>query len=428
MGTRSARCGVDPRHAPTPASLRSARVGVAVTFLVTGALFATWAARIPAIKQQLGLSDGQLAVALMALNAGAVAGLQLGGVLVPRLGSRPALRLALPAYAVALLGPGLAVNLATLGAGLFALAVANSVVDVAMNAHGIVVERRYRRPVLSSLHAMFSLGGIIGGALGALAASLDVGVAAHFLAVALATTGAGLVATRRLLPARVDAAGPTARPAGTSGWLHGWSGRVIGLGVLGFSLCLAEGSANDWAAVYLRDTLGTSAGTAAAGVMVFMAAMTVGRLAGDRLAGRLGTVAAFKAGTALAGGGFAAALVADRPVAGLAGLALLGGGLSFTLPLVLSAAGRLPGEPAAAAVARASTLSYLGAFAGPGAIGALAGIVGLAAALGMVALVVAATALGARAVAAAAPTTAGPLPGGFGGGECGCEWCERGAQ
>ena len=399
-----------PTKAPTLGSLRRARVGVAVTFLINGALFATWAARVPVIKQHLGLGDGQLAAALMALNAGAVAGLQLGGVLVPRLGSRAALRLALPAYAVALLGPGLAVNLVTLSAGLFALATANSVVDVAMNAHGVVVERRYGRPILSSLHAMHSLGGIVGGALGALAAWLDVGVTAHFLAVALATIGTGLAATRQLLTAGVDAAGRTSRPAGTGGWLRGWSGRVVALGVLGFSLCLAEGSTNDWAAVYLRDALGTSAGTAAAGVMVFMAAMTVGRLAGDRLAGQLGPVAAFRAGTALAGTGFAAALLADRPAAGLAGLALLGGGLSFTLPLTLSAAGHLPAEPAAAAVARASTLSYLGAFAGPGMIGALAGTVGLPAALGLPALVVAATALGAKAVAPAAPNQAGPPP------------------
>jgi fucose permease len=386
--------------APVPTTLRHARAGVAAAFLLTGVLFATWAARVPAIKHDLGLSDGQLALALMALNGGAVAGLQLGGVLVPRYGSRPALRLALPAFAVALLGPGLASSLATLCAGLFALAVANSVVDVAMNAHGVAVQQGYGRPILSSLHAMLTLGGIVGGALASLAAWLDVGVSAHFLAVALLSTGAGLAATRRLLPASIDATGVPARAAG-SGWLRGWSGRVVALGALGFSLCLAEGSVNDWAAVYLRDQLGTGAGTAAAGVTVFMGAMTVGRLTGDRLAGRFGPVAAFRAGTAVAGLGFVAALLADRPAAGLAGLAVLGGGLSFTLPLALGAAGHLPGVPAAAGVARVSTLSYLGAFTGPGMIGALVGAVGLAAALSLPALLLTATALGARAVAPA---------------------------
>jgi fucose permease len=164
---------------------------------------------------------------------------------------------------------------------------------------------------------------------------------------------------------------------------------------------MAEGGANDWAAVYLHDVLGTGAGTAAAGVATFMAAMTMGRLTGDRLAGRFGPVAAFRAGTVVAGLGFAAALLADRPAAGLAGLGLLGGGLSFTLPLVLSAAGRLPGGSAAAMVARASTLCYLGAFVGPALIGGLSSAVGLAAALALPALLVAATALEAKAVAPA---------------------------
>jgi MFS family permease len=396
--------GIDFDATPMGA-LQRARVGVAVTFLVNGAVFTTWAARVPAIEQQLGLGAGQLAVAFTALNAGAVVGLQLGGVLAPRAGSRTALRLALPAYAAALLGPALAPNLASLCLGLFALAVANSVVDVAMNAHGVAVERRYGRPILSSLHAMHSLGGMAGGALGAVAAHLGVGVATHFLVVALAAAVVGRGAVRRLLPARVDADGPA--PAGAwvggwmGGWLRGWSGRVLALGALGFTLTMAEGGANDWSAVYLSNDLGTSAGTAAAGVATFMAAMTVGRLAGDRLAGRFGPVTTFRAATALAGLGFVAALLADRPAAGLVGLGLLGAGVSFTLPLVLSAAAHLPGTSAAAAVARASTLSYLGAFTGPALIGVLAGRVGLAAALALPAVLVAATALGARIVAPA---------------------------
>jgi hypothetical protein len=127
-------------------------------------VFATWAARVPAIQHQLGLGVEQLAVAFTALNAGALVGLQLGGVLVPRVGSSAALRVALPAYTAALLAPVLAVSLASLSVGLFALTVANSVVDVAMNAHGVAVERGYGRPILSSLHAMHSLGGMVGGA------------------------------------------------------------------------------------------------------------------------------------------------------------------------------------------------------------------------------------------------------------------------
>jgi MFS family permease len=172
----------------------------------------------------------------------------------------------------------------------------------------------------------------------------------------------------------------------------------VALGALGFCLLLAEGSAYDWAAVYLRDGVAANAGIAAAGVATFSAAMAAGRLAGDRVAARLGPVLAFRAGALLAGVGFGAALLAGTPAAGLAGLGLFGAGLSLTFPLAISAAGRLDGA-AAVAVARVSTLGYLGAFAGPGLIGALAGPFGLPAALGLPAVLVAGTALAARAVA-----------------------------
>jgi MFS family permease len=213
------------------AELRRARIGVALTFLLTGVVFGTWSARLPAIKQALDLGDGGLGVAFMGLNAGAVAGLQLGGALVPLTGSRRALRVALPLYAAALAGPALAGDLVTLTAALFALAAVNSVVDVAMNAHGVVVERGYRRPVMSSFHAMYSLGGTAGAALGALAAAAGLGRTPHFLLVAGAGAAVAVLATGMLLPSRAraaTAAGPRSSPpcsvAGRAGpWSSGCS-------------------------------------------------------------------------------------------------------------------------------------------------------------------------------------------------------------
>jgi hypothetical protein len=386
-----------------PARLRRARLGTAVSFLLTGVVFGTWAARLPAIKQALELDAGGLAIAFMGLNAGAVMGLQLGGALVPRSGSRAALRVALPGYAVALAGPALAGDLATLTVALFTLAATNSVVDVAMNAHGVVVERGLGRAVMSSFHAMYSLGGTAGAALGALAAAAGLGRTPHFLLVAGAGVAVAVLATGVLLPSRADAAGPGARggSAIVTALFGGWSGRTLVLGVLSFCLLLAEGSAYDWAAVYLRDGVGAAAGIAAGGVAAFSGAMTVGRLFGDRVAERLGPVTAFRAGALLAGAGFGTALLVGTPTAGLAGLGLFGAGLSLTFPLAISAAGRLDGT-AAVAVARVSTLGYLGAFAGPGLIGALAGPFGLPAALAVPAVLVAGTALAAPAVAPAA--------------------------
>jgi predicted MFS family arabinose efflux permease len=151
---------------------RRARLGAPACFLLTGIVSASWASRVPVIKDGLGLSDGEFAIALLGLEAGAVLGLQLGGLVVPRTGSRRALLVSLLAFSCALLLPALAPSLLLLAGGLFLFAALNSVVDVAMNAQGVAMGRLVRRPVLSRLHAMHSLGGVLGAGGGAVAARL----------------------------------------------------------------------------------------------------------------------------------------------------------------------------------------------------------------------------------------------------------------
>jgi hypothetical protein len=403
LGPRSNRAVVVGRGASE--RLRRARVGTGLAFGLVGFVYFTWAARLPAIKADLGLSNGQLAVALVGLEAGALAGLQLGGVLVPRTGSRAALAVAMPALAVLLAGPGLARSLPALTAAAFVLATAVNVATVAMNAHGVAVEQRYGRPILSGMYAMHSLGGILGAGLGAAAAALAVGRAGHFLVVATVAAVAGLASSRLLLPSSIDAgpagrsrrSGSSAAMATLGGWLRGWSGPVVLLGALAFCVELAQSSGSMWGAVHLRDNLGASASTAAAGIAALMAGTTAGRLVGDPLRARVGPARLFRVGGLTAGIGFGASLLFTVPAAGIVGLALLGVGTSFLLPLTVSAAGNLEGG-AAPAVARVATLGCLGSFTGPALIGALAGVVNLTVALGVPALLVAGTAAYARAV------------------------------
>ena len=179
-------------------------MGAAACFLLTGFVSASWASRVPAIKDGLGLSDGQFAFALLGLEAGAVIGLQLGGLVVPRTGSRKALIASLLAFSGALLGPALAPTILVLAASLFLFAALNSVVDVAMNAQGVAVQRLLGRPVLSGLHAMHSLGGVLGAGAGALAARLGVVPPPHFFVAAVVAVVAGLGVTPVLLPSRID--------------------------------------------------------------------------------------------------------------------------------------------------------------------------------------------------------------------------------
>jgi predicted MFS family arabinose efflux permease len=355
------------------------------------------------VKNDLGIGDGQLAIAFVGLNAGAVAGLQLGGVLVPRLGSRASLRLAAPLLAVVLIGPGLATSLSALAISLFVFACANSVVDVGMNAQGVAIQERYGRPLMSSLHALQPLGLVVGSLVGAGAAHLDISPAVHLTVAGGVCALASGAATALLLPSHVDAERSGGRGPGIS-WRdlgRGWSRPILVLGVLAFCCTLADGAALEWTAVYLHDTLGLRPGTAALGFTLFALSMAVGRLTGDALTSRFGAVALFRAGVIVGGLGFGAALVLDFPIAGFAGVALLGAGLSYALPLCISAGGNLPGQSAGIAAARVSTLAYLGSFTGPAVIGVLAERVGLAAALAVPAIVVAATALGAGALAPA---------------------------
>jgi Major Facilitator Superfamily len=376
---------------------------VAASFLLTGIIFATWASRVPAIKGDLDLSDGQFAIALLGLEAGAVLGLQLGGLIVPRVGSRRALSSSLVVFACALLGPAFAPGLLLLAASLFAFAALNSIVDVAMNTQGLALQRHLGRPVLSSLHAMHSLGGVLGAGAGALAVRLGATPPQHFLTCAVVAGVAGLAAWPLILPSRFDK-GEGSSEDGTEGagglrrWFGGWSGSMVLLGALAFCFTLAEGAGLNWSTVYIAQSLGGTDALGAVALGVFLGAVTLGRLAGDRLVSRFGAVRVFRAGAIVAGAGFGGALLVDAPAAGLTGLGLLGLGIANALPLAIGAGGNTPGETPATAAARVSTLGYLGSFVGPALVGALASLSSLPLALGLPALLVLATAFGARAV------------------------------
>lgn len=395
---------------------RSPYAAVAAAFLLCGLIFSTSLARLPALQEGLALSDGELAVALVGLNGGAVVGLQAGAALCRRFGSKATLRAALPAFALLLIPMAVAPTMPALVTAFAVSAAVNGVIDVAINANGVAVEQRYGRVVLSRLHAMLTLGGIGGAAAGATAAHFGVGVEPHFTVTAVVGAVASLLLTRGLALDEKTAAAAAARK--TSGKAAeattaqrttvpiplaphlpepsraGW---VLGFGGLAFCVMLAEGSANDWTAVYLHD-LGGSDVLAACGVAIFLAAMTVGRLVGDHIRQRIAAAPLVRGAALLAAAGLGTALLIGHPVAGLAGFALLGLGLSVTLPVILGEAAHRAaanGASPAATVARVSTVAYLGSFLGPGVIGALATVTSLKTALLLPVAFAAVAALGA---------------------------------
>ena len=366
------RTGDREAAVPTAAD-RRARIATAMVFFVTGFVVAAWATRIPAVQERLTLSPGTFALAVLGLEGGALAGLPAGGALVARLGSRPSLRLGFAVYPTALLGVALAPGLGWLVAGLAVLAAANSVVDVAMNAQGVELERRYRRPILSGLHAAHPMGMLAGG-LGGTAAAAGLAVLPHFALAATVGVVAGLAATRHLVAEPLQPRQPLlARPGG----------RLLLLGTIAFCAFLLDGAASNWSAAHLHDQHAASPALAAAGFSAFTAALALGRLAGDRLIDRLGRLRVVQAGGVVAAAGSLVVVVAPTAVIALVGWATLGAGLAAVAPAVLGATPSASELPPPLAIAAVTTLGYLGSFTGPPLVGAIAELTGLSAALAL---------------------------------------------
>jgi MFS family permease len=375
-------------------ALVRARIAGAVMFACYGIVLGTWTARIPAIKSGLQLGDGMLGVALLGFAVGAITGMQGIGRLVDRYGGGRIMAVAAVADGVLLVTPALAGNLAVLVGCLLAFGVAHGSLNIAMNAYAVQVERAWAASIMTSFHAVYSIGGFLGAALGGVAAQAGLAPAATFGIVTVLVGVLAAVATR-LQPADtlpVPAAPERPRPTKAA------SG-VFFLGVLAFCCLVGEGAAADWSTVYVRDRLGSGAGFAAAAYAAFAVMMTVGRLVGDRLATRLGPVTLVRRCGVLAAVGLGAALLVNRPVAGVLGFGVFGAGLSCIAPLVFSAAGNRDPDRAGQAIARVASLGWAGFLVGPIVIGGVAQLIGLAAALAIpvvLALFVASSAIALR--------------------------------
>jgi MFS family permease len=360
----------------TPAELRKVRVAVLVHFMILGVSTATWSARLPAIKSELHLSDFRLSLALFAVPAGSVLTLALSGRITDRFGSVRVLRVAgllVPAVLVLLGLPG---NLPLLMVMLACYGAVAGLLDVSMNACGARLEIAYGRPILSSLHAGYSIAGLAGAGIGGIFAWLNLGPLPTFVtAGALVITAAILAGRRVALPPVVPhAEQPDAPPLLSARRI------AVVIAILGLlALCgqVGEGAAGDWSAVYLHVNLHSSTGVATIGLAAFSITMAAGRMVGDRLAMRFGSVALVRVSGLVAGLGLILGVLIPVPAVAIAGFALLGAGLAGIFPQIVSSAARLDPEHAGSNIGRIAAVSYLGLLGGPVAIGGLAAGVGL---------------------------------------------------
>ena len=348
-----------------------ARVAVALVFALNGVAFASWVSRLPAVREALGLSNGQLGLLLLCLSIGSVIGLPTSGPLVSRLGPARAVLCGVGVVAVGLLlvaagiGSG---NVPVTGLGLGLTGLGIGTWDVGMNVEAADVERRLGRTLMPRFHAGFSVGTVAGALLGAAAAASALAVEVQLLLTALLVTGTVAVCLRAFLP--VEPAHHDA-PAGLRVGQAWREPRTLLIGLLVLCFAFVEGTANDWLALALVEGHGTDDAVGALGFACFVTAMTVARTVGGSVLARYGRTAVLRATAALAVAGLLLVVAGPSLPVVLLGALLWGAGASLGFPVGMSAASDDP-QGAAVRVSVVSSIGYTAFLAGPPLVGLLA--------------------------------------------------------
>jgi MFS family permease len=372
-----------------------ARVAIVAAFLVDGVGIGSWAASVPALRQSLGLTDSALSLGLLAFAAGGIAAMPATGWLLTRVASHRATIAAAPAAAFALVLPGLAPSLPLLVAAAFVFGICKGFLDVSMNTYATAIQRAWGSPIMSSFHAAFSVGGLLGSLAMGLLFSHGLNVRTSLILIAIAALPLiGVVAA--LARSAPDECAETPPP----GFV--WPSRaLLSIGLLCFLSMMIEGGMADWSGVYLATVAGASTAGAAAGYAAFSVMMVMGRLGGDWTIQRFGGALTLRLGAAAAAVGLALALSIAAPATAVVGFALVGLGAANIVPLLFTVAARSGAAAPGAAIAMAATVGYAGFLLGPPAIGFAADHVGLRLALAILFVAAAFIAVfAARAIAA----------------------------
>ena len=367
----------------------SPRLATFLVFSVNGAMVGTWVAHLPWLQDRLGISKATLGLCLLCMAAGALVSMPLTGHILDRLPSALVVRWTALAFCLMLPLPFLATSPYMLAAILFVFGASNGAMDVAMNAHGVGLQESLGRPIMSSLHGGWSVGGFTAAGLAALAAAAAFDPRAESLIVGLGLFLFSLWITRRL---------------GAS-FTHSSEGHVLSLptrpviliGGLCFLVMLAEGAIGDWSGIYLRHNTGASPAGAALAFTGFSLGMAIARLGGDVVNEWIGATRLLRFGSALVAIALGAVLLVGQTVPSVVGFVFCGLGIANAVPLLFSAAGRV--NPPGPSLAAAFTLGYTGFIVGPPVIGVLSDQVGLPRTLALlVVALVAVAVLGGRAL------------------------------
>jgi MFS family permease len=358
------------------------RIAVKTAFFINGFIFANWVSRLPRIQDLYNADDGTIGLVLLASSIGAVGAMPFTGWVIIKNGSRRITIISVILYCAFVPVIPLAQNLPLLIVLYFFIGIVTGMLDVAMNAQAILVERDYKKPIMTSFHALFSIGMMLGAGSASLFTDLGFDLVSHFFVVSGGALLGVVWMTRHLVR---DSADPTHHEGPLFRLPHK---SMIALGIITFCCMIGEGSMSDWSVNYMENIANASITLAPLGLSAFATAMTLGRIFGDSLRHRFGDRALIIGGGLMALIGLCSALAFPSPYVTIGGFFLVGLGLSSIVPIAYSIAGNDKNLSPGVGLAMVTTVGYSGFLIGPPLIGFIADWQDLRFSMGVIALLI----------------------------------------
>jgi MFS family permease len=343
------------------------RIAVSTFFFIQGLTFASWASRIPDIKNMLGLSDAGLGGVLFFLPIGQLCAMALSGYLVSKFGSKTTLTIAALLYPSALLGIGLVTKVWQLSAGLLFFGMCGNLCNISVNTQGVGVERLYRRSIMASFHGVWSLAGFTGGLISTLMVGNNISPFVHFccnysLVLLLFLLVRGSILPRDNKPAEKNNAKVFVKP----------DSYIVYLGLIVFSSMICEGTMFDWSSIYFEKVIHLPKELIRIGYIAFMCTMASGRFAADWLVTKFGITRIQQTSGIIIASGLLISVLFPYLITATIGFLLVGIGTSSIVPLCYSLAGKSKTMLPGIALATVSSIGFLGFLLGPPIIGFIA--------------------------------------------------------
>ena len=341
------------------------RIAVSAFYFCMGFSFASWASRIPDIKAKLNLSEGELGSILLALPIGQLLMMPISGRLVTKYGSRTILSFAILLYAVELTNIGWATQGWQLALALFIFGIVGNMSNISVNTQGVLAEKIYGRPIMTTFHGVWSIAGFSGALVGLLMINLALTPHQHFFIVAGMVLIVALIARRYLIPG-------TSAPAEKKKFFSKPEGVLVKLGIIAFCSMAAEGCMFDWSGVYFREVVKAPHSLVILGYATFMVMMATGRFAGDRIIAKIGRKRTLQISGVFVFTGLMISVLLPYLVSSTIGFFIVGLGVSSVIPTIYSTAARSARTSPGMALAGVSSIGFLGFLIGPPLIGYIA--------------------------------------------------------